>query len=240
MLQSPGGFLGDLVSVLGLGTCGFHPSSALLAVWEAPCRLVLEWPGVGFVERRPSVVPRTPPGGQQGQNAEFIPGHPLKPGSTGCSELSCGENPPWGDGWPKGRKTLHGDGERLPSPEDASETPAPSPTNKYRLPYSWELVSNGRDGSLGRNPLSQPNFPTSWLCNLRLTIVFCLGFTFLICSMGPVEGYKSDFWNSGDWHLPHTLGRAPCMGMEFNSGNSLQGKGYFYSLLWTGKLRLNW
>lgn len=124
--------------------------------------------------------------GSAGAECRVRPGLSLE--VQAAQSFLVGRTPPWGNGWPKGCKTLCG---RLPSPEDIPETSAPFPANKYFLPYCFELASSGRDGSLGRNPLSQPNFPTYWLCNLRLTIVFCLGFTFLIRSIRPVRDTKA-------------------------------------------------
>lgn len=100
------------------------------------------------------------PGGQLGQNAEFVLGGSSFEGQAAQS-LPVGRKLGGGVGWPKGYKTLLG---RLPSPEDAPWTPDPSPASKSHLPCYSELASRGRDGSLGRNPLSQPDFPTDWLC----------------------------------------------------------------------------
>lgn len=91
------------------------------------------------------------------QNAELVLGGSSFEGQAAQS-LPVGRK--LGLGGPRAVRLLG----RLPSPEDAPQTPDPFPANKSHFPYYSELASRGRDGSLGRNPLSQPDFPTDWLC----------------------------------------------------------------------------
>lgn len=145
------------------------------------------------------------------------------PPSSGCSKLSYRENPLWRMGGPR-LVRLCVEGSHLQ--KMLLRPPAPCP---QIVPYCSQLAYSGRDGSLGQKS-SFTNFPTYWLCNLRRSIVFSLGFSFLICSMGAVN---SETVVTGIW-CTFTLGRVLCLGMMFSPGK------YFYPFLWTGKPKLNW
>lgn len=106
------------------------------------------------------------------------------PPSSGCSKLSYRENPLWRMGGPR-LVRLCVEGSHLQ--KMLLRPPAPSPANKYKFPTALSWLTVEEMDPWGRSPLSQTNFPTYWLCNLRPSIVFSLGFSFLICSLGAVN-----------------------------------------------------